>query len=80
VSALDLRVQASVLALLEGLQRELGLAMVFISHDLGVIAQVSDEILVMRDGAIVERGAAADVLERPEHPFTKQLVAARTIA
>jgi peptide/nickel transport system ATP-binding protein len=80
VSALDLRVQASVLALLEGLQRDLGLAMVFISHDLGVIAQVSDEILVMRDGAIVERGAAVDVLERPQHPFTRELVAARTIA
>ena len=80
VSALDLRVQASVLALLEGLQRDLGLAMVFISHDLGVIAQVSDEILVMRDGAIVERGRAADVLERPQHPFTRELVAARTIA
>ena len=79
VSALDLRVQASVLALLESLQRDLGLAMVFISHDLGVIAQVSDEILVMRDGAIVERGPAADVLERPQHPFTRQLVAARTI-
>ena len=77
VSALDVRVQASVLALLESLQRDLGLAMVFISHDLGVIGHVSDEILVMQNGVVVERGVAADVLDRPQHPFTRELLAAR---
>jgi peptide/nickel transport system ATP-binding protein len=77
VSALDLSVQAQVLELLRGLQRDLGLAMVFISHDLAVIAAMSDEILVMRDGEVVERGTAARVLGEPQHPFTKALLAAR---
>jgi len=74
VSALDLTIQAQVLALLTRLQQHLGLAMVFISHDLAVIAAVSDEILVMRDGVVVERGPARRVLVEPEHPFTKSLV------
>ena len=76
VSALDVSVQAQVLALLDGLQRDLGLTMVFISHDLGVIAQVSDEIAVMKDGVIVEQGTATDVLTAPQHPFTKELLGA----
>ena len=79
VSALDLSIQAQILALLESLQRDLGLSMVFISHDLAVIGQVSDEILVMRDGAVVERGAASTVLEAPQHPFTRRLLDAANI-
>jgi peptide/nickel transport system ATP-binding protein len=75
VSALDVSVQAQVLDLLVSLQREFGLAMVFISHDLGVIAHVSDEILVMSEGAVVESGPTARVLREPRHPFTRQLLA-----
>ena len=74
VSALDLSIQAQVLSLLTSLQNDLGLAMVFISHDLAVIGAVSDEILVMRDGVVVERGPTRRVLVEPEHPFTKSLV------
>lgn len=77
VSALDLSVQAQVLELLGELQVTLGLAMVFISHDLAVIAQMSDEIMVMKDGVVVEQGSAASVLAEPQHPFTRELLAAR---
>ena len=74
VSALDVSIQAQVLDLLEALQRELGLSMVFISHDLGVIARMSDRIVVMKDGAIVEQGSASRVLREPRHPFTRLLL------
>ncbi|MGV8884837.1 MAG: dipeptide ABC transporter ATP-binding protein [Microbacteriaceae bacterium] len=79
VSALDLQIQAQVLTLLESLQRDLGLSMVFISHDLAVIRQMSDEIVVMREGVVLERGAAACVLGEPQHPFTRQLVESSNI-
>ncbi|WP_166873297.1 MULTISPECIES: ABC transporter ATP-binding protein [unclassified Salinibacterium] len=74
VSALDVSIQAQVLALLSDLQRALGLSMVFISHDLAVIRQMSDDILVMKDGAVIEQGTATRVLTRPQHPFTMQLL------
>ena len=77
VSALDLSIQAQALRLLADLQRDLGLAIVFISHDLGVIAALSDEILVMKDGAVVEHGSAGAVLHDPQHAFTRELLAAR---
>ncbi|MFF1692254.1 dipeptide ABC transporter ATP-binding protein [Streptomyces sp. NPDC058257] len=75
VSALDVTVQRQILNLLASLQRELGLTYVFISHDLGVIAEVSDEIVVLRHGHIVERGRALDVLTEPRTDYVKELLA-----
>jgi peptide/nickel transport system ATP-binding protein len=74
VSALDVSIQAQILDLLVALQDTLGLAYLFISHDLGVIAHMSDEVLVMKDGVVVERGHPDDLFTRPEHPYTRQLV------
>ena len=76
VSALDATVRARILALLDRLQRDRGLTMLLVSHDLGVIAAVADDLIVMQDGAIVEQGPAARVLESPTHPFTRELLAA----
>ena len=76
VSALDVSIQAQVLDLLAELQRELGVSYLFISHDLGVIHHISDRVLVMSDGKVVEQGSADDVLLRPQQPYTQQLVAA----
>ena len=75
VSALDLSTQAQVLDLLTDIQREFGLACVFISHDLGVVHHVSDDILVLRGGRVVEHGSAAGVYAAPTHPYTQQLFA-----
>ncbi len=75
VSALDVSIQAQVLDLLADLQSELGVSYLFISHDLGVIHHISDRVLVMCDGRVVEQGGADDVLIRPQHPYTQKLVA-----
>jgi peptide/nickel transport system ATP-binding protein len=69
-TALDVTVQAQILALLVRLQRELGMAMVLVTHDLGVVAEVADEVAVMYAGRIVERGATEQVLTAPSHPYT----------
>ncbi|WP_367137796.1 MULTISPECIES: dipeptide ABC transporter ATP-binding protein [Streptomyces] len=76
VSALDVTTQAQVVRLLGELQRDLGLALVFIAHDLAVVRQVSDRLVVMRGGRIVEEGPADTVYEQPAHPYTKGLLAA----
>src|SRR5205085_9325066 len=76
VSALDVSVQAQVLALLEEIRTRLELAMVFITHDLRVAAQVCDDVAVMQQGRIVEYGPAAEVLVDPRHEYTRALLAA----
>ena len=74
VSALDVSVQAQVLALLDEVQTRMGLAMLFITHDLRVAAQICDEVLVMQDGRVVEHGPAGAVLGSPEHEYTRALI------
>jgi oligopeptide/dipeptide ABC transporter ATP-binding protein len=69
-TALDVTVQAQILDLLRDLQREAGMAIVLITHDLGVVAQMADEVAVMYGGQIVERGSVDDVFYRPAHPYT----------
>ncbi|MDP3951316.1 ABC transporter ATP-binding protein [Microbacterium sp.] len=76
VSALDPSVREKVLLLLGRLQREHDLTMIFVSHDLDVVAAVSDDVLVMQDGVIVEQGPVAAVFAAPQHPFTKELLTA----
>lgn len=74
VSALDVSIQAQILDLLVALQKALGLSYLFISHDLGVISHLSDQVLVMKDGVVVERGTPDAIFNRPQHPYTKELV------
>ena len=76
VSALDLSIRAQVLDLLTDLKRRLGLSILFITHDLGVVRHVADSVLVMHRGRIVERGACAGVLSAPKADYTKYLMAA----
>ena len=76
-TALDATVQVQILLLLRELQRELGLAMVFVTHDIGVAVEVADRIAVMYAGRIVEVGAVRDVIRSPRHPYTVGLLATR---
>jgi ABC-type glutathione transport system ATPase component len=75
-SALDVSVQAQILALLQKTNRELGLACVFVSHNLGVIRAIADRVAVMRGGRILETGAATALFDSPQHPYTQALLAA----
>ncbi|MEV5503128.1 ABC transporter ATP-binding protein [Nonomuraea fuscirosea] len=76
VSALDVSIQAQVLDLLADLQTEDGTALLFISHDLGVVHHLAHRVLVMKDGRVVEQGDVDEVFSRPRHPYTRDLVAA----
>jgi oligopeptide transport system ATP-binding protein len=75
VSALDVSIQAQIVNLLDDLQDELGLAYLFVAHDIGVVRHISDRIAVMHDGKILETGTADQVCEQPSDPYTKQLLA-----
>ena len=74
VSALDVSVQAQVLELLDEIQTRLGIALLFITHDLRVAAQICDDVAVMQHGRIVEQGPAAQVLTNPQQAYTRQLL------
>ncbi|MFG6081144.1 ABC transporter ATP-binding protein [Paracoccus litorisediminis] len=73
-TALDVTVQAQVLALLEELQQETGMGLLLITHDLGVVAEIADRVVVMNRGEVVESGEAAEVYRNPKHPYTKRLI------
>ncbi len=75
-TALDVTVQAQILALLEELRLETGMGLLLITHDLGVVAEVADRVVVMNSGQIVETGLAREVYQTPKHPYTKKLVGA----
>jgi peptide/nickel transport system ATP-binding protein len=76
VSALDVTVRAQILALFSALQKRYGFSCLFISHDLGVVEQVADRVVVMQDGRIVEQGKRDQIFDGPQHPYTQRLLAA----
>jgi peptide/nickel transport system ATP-binding protein len=75
-TALDVTTQAQILKLIRDLQRRRNMAVMFITHDFGVVADIADRVVVLQHGKVVEQGAAADVLHRPQHPYTRALLAA----
>jgi peptide/nickel transport system ATP-binding protein len=75
-SALDVSVQAQILSLLRDLQERLGLSYLFVTHNIGVVAYLAHHVAVMRNGRIIEQGPVDDVLHRPQHAYTQQLLAA----
>jgi oligopeptide transport system ATP-binding protein len=80
VSALDVSIQAQVINLLQALQAEMGLTLIFVAHDLGVVRHISDEILVMYMGGMMEQAPAKDLVASPRHPYTAALLSAVPVA
>ena len=76
-TALDVTVQLEILKLLRKLQAETGMGMIFITHDLGVVAEIADDVAVMHNGEILERGTVSDIMNYPKHPYTQGLLACR---
>ena len=76
VSALDVSIQAQVIALLDKLKRELGIAFIFIAHDLPVVRDFADHVMVMEKGRVVEQGTVREIFENPREPYTRRLLAA----
>lgn len=76
-TALDVTVQKTILQLLKNLQQEYGMGLIFITHDLGVVAEIADKVVVMYKGDIVEQGTAKELFNKPQHPYTKGLLACR---
>jgi peptide/nickel transport system ATP-binding protein len=74
-TALDVTIQAQILELIERLQRQRNMAVIFITHDLGVIAEIADRVVVMYAGRVVEQAAVVPLFERPAHPYTRGLLA-----
>jgi microcin C transport system ATP-binding protein len=75
-TALDVTVQAQIIKLIKDLQARLGMAVLFITHDLGIVRKIAERVCVMRQGRIVEQGAVAEVFVNPQHPYTRELIAA----
>jgi len=76
LSALDVTVRAQILELLRDLRRDLGLSMILVSHDIGLVYHLCERVMVMKDGVVVESGPTLEVLQNPQHPYTRQLIAA----
>ncbi len=76
-TALDVTVQATILELLKEIQRSRQMSMIFITHDLGILAAIADQAIVMNQGEVVESGATKDIFQNPQHPYTKGLIACR---
>ncbi|SHH03776.1 microcin C transport system ATP-binding protein [Cognatiyoonia sediminum] len=77
-TALDVTIQAQILDLLAELKRDVGMSMLFITHDLTIVRKIADRVCVMKDGEIVEHGPTAEIFENPQHPYTKTLLAAES--
>lgn len=73
-TALDVTVQAQILGLLDELQDEFGMGILFVTHDLGVVAEIADRVIVMYSGKVMERGTVYEIFEQPAHPYTQQLI------
>ena len=73
-TALDVTIQAQILKLIKNLQTQLGMAILFITHDMGVVSEISDRVIVMFDGKIVEEGLPQKIFHNPEHNYTKKLI------